>query len=141
MIPLVIHPTDTTEQLVTAGCYEYANPLINSQTFPHNTRRWFLVSELLCFNEPLANPEVSDRLAERGFEPSGMTELLTLRTQSPRLDLQDPIVALNAVLTKPDGQRFIGCMFEFAGEPNLGVIWERPVWSARYRFLVNYVQP
>lgn len=132
--PLIAHRGRSIKELVELGGYEYFNPLINDSNFLATFSD--AKAEVLCFGERRPNAEMLRRLDGMGRRPGSMTDLLELRVQYPDLSLADPIVALDAVYVNTEGQRYIGCIFEFAGEPNLGVIWEREVWSPRYRFLV-----
>lgn len=132
--PLVAHSGRSIVELVQLGEYEYFNPLINDNNFVAASRD--VQAEVLCFGERRCNADIPRRIERMNRQPGSMADLLELRVQYPDLSLADPIVALDAAFINAEGQRYIGCLFEFAGEPNLGVIWEREVWSPRYRFLV-----
>lgn len=132
--PLIAHPGRSIAELVQLGSYEYFNPLINDINFTAASTD--AAAEVLCFGERRWNADMPRRLEGMRRRPASMTDLLELRVQYQDLSLADPIVALGAIYVNAEGQRYIGCIFEFAGEPNLGVIWEREIWSPRYRFLV-----
>ena len=145
--PLAFDQFVSGQELIERGSYEYHNPLILSNRLiwsDHGGDRWFQEAELICFGESVRNIELQNHLVDDepkrfkslGARPAGMRALATLRIQYPGMSLADPIVALGACSTGGRGESFVGCLFEFAGEPNLGMIWRREVWSARYRFLV-----
>ena len=132
--PLAAYPGRSIDGLVQLGGYEYFNPLINNGNF--SASQVSGRAEVVCFGERRQSSDMPRRLESMGRRPGSMSDLLELRVQYPELSLADPILALGAVYINAERQRYIGCIFEFADEPNLEVIWEREVWSPCYRFLV-----
>lgn len=138
--------TKPLKHLIALGKYDWVNSDIDDDNFPHLVMpapySETLDIELLHFDEYLETEEVEKRIAQQGYRPITLVELLALGAQYPELQRELPIIALGSVWRSRGGSRFVPCLFRGGSERSLGLYWDGFRWREYCRFgVVKVVQP
>ena len=137
---IMIGGNRTTEEVVTAGKYGWANSNINSQNFPMRPQRSDGATiELLEFEFDPTTEQVFAEAKKRGLEDPVYEDGLFFGEQHPEEQRKRPIVFLHKPWQDPYGHRLVLVLSELAGERELylyscGFGWPR---SCRFAFRRN----
>lgn len=120
----------TLSQLIKANKFTYVNKDIITKNFPPQGK--IEEVELIDFNKALTTDEAIKLLAEQGFRPATIYELLTWSQKN--WNETDWIVALGSVWRGADGGRRVACLDGDASGRGLSLRWVEGDWGGVCRF-------
>ena len=120
----------TLKSLIKKNKFDWVNPNITSENFPPQGK--IEEVELIDFKKALTTNEVIKLLAEQGFRPATIYELLTWSQKN--WNGKDWIVALGSVWQSAGGYRRVACLFRDASERYLSLYWVEDDWRGFCRF-------
>ncbi len=134
--PVTIDYSQSLNQMIKAGHYNFANFSINERNFPYERSSGLagFKIELIHFNRNIGSDEAIKELDKMGLRPATLAELLALGAQHPDLQRQFPIVVLNSVWQRPFGLRYVPYLWDDSDKRNLNLNWFDDDWNASYRF-------
>ena len=120
----------TLSQLIKANKFTYVNKDIITKNFPPQGK--IEEVELIDFKKALTTDEAIKLLAEQGFRPATIYELLTWSQKN--WNGKDWIVALGSVWRSADGDRYVVCLGSDASGRDLSLRWVEDDWDVFCRF-------
>ncbi len=129
----------TTEELVKAGNYNYANPNVNSTNFPvRPTKRGAREFVLLEFDHDPESEEVLAEAAKQNLDRPVYEDALYFGVEHPEVQRRQPVVFLHEPWRNPDGHLRVLSLWGDAGRRELDLLfyfarrWDR---SCRFAFV------
>jgi hypothetical protein len=131
----------TTEELVAAGGYGYAQAAITSENFPADraapARSRAIV--LLDFDRTVTVEDVVAAAARLGLQPPTYEDALAFGIDHPAVQAEAPIVFLHDPWVGAFGRRDVLVLWHNAGRRELGLEGFDDAWAPPSRFA--FVQP
>ncbi len=143
---VTIDPAKTLAQMIEAGKYDYAHPVIHEKNFPsetstgngpYRTAPTDISLVLVHFNKAMKTREIEAELDRRGLRTATLAELLALGAKRPELQRQFPLIALGSSWVGPDGLRRVPCLVGNDDGRDLRLGWGDPdgKWREDCRFV------
>ncbi|MDO8493233.1 MAG: hypothetical protein Q7S19_01675 [bacterium] len=134
-LEVLIDYTQTLEQMITAGHYDWANSDITAKRFPLKgegkvARKAYLVH----FDHGISSENAIKELDKQGKRPATIEELLAFGAKYPEIQRKFPVVALGSS-AKVDGDRSVAYLDRYGSARRLHLVWWDGDWNANYRFL------
>lgn len=127
--------SQTVEQLVRAGRYDWANNSITSRNFPSRERdQARLDIFLVSFDRNISSEDAIKAMEEQGLRPATLKELLALGAAHPNLQRENPIVALGLTWRYPHGHLGVPCLSGGGSGRFLNLSWFEGDWLPYWRF-------
>ncbi len=127
--------TQTVEEMVQAGKYDWKNSDISSKNFPVKRREPGKVEvHLIHFNRAISSDDAIKELDRMGFRLAELPELLALGAQHPDEQKKYPIIALGSVWQDPGGDRDVPYLVRNDSGRGLSLGWFEGGWGEDYRF-------
>lgn len=112
----------STEELVRAGNYNYANPDINSRNFPvRPTNCGMREIVLLEFDHDPTSEEVLAEAKKQDLERPVYEDALYFGVEHPEVQRERPVVFLHEPWRNPHGGRYVLYLWSSAGYRRLGL--------------------
>ncbi len=138
-ISLTVDYSQTLEQMIANGKYDWHNNSITEKNFPIPTElvgeKVVVSAKLFHFNREVSNKEAIAEMNKDGYRPATLAELLALGEAQPDLQRQFPIIALGSVWRVGGGDRRVSSLSVDDGRRELYLSWFGADWNAYYRFL------
>ena len=132
---IVTRGNRTTEEVVVAGKYDWANSNINSQNFPMRPQRSDGATiELLEFDFDPTTEQVFAEARRRGLEDPVYEEGLFFGEQYPEKQRKRPVVFLHEPWQDPSGIRFVVVLYARTGKRKLNLRYYDLRWIRLCRF-------
>ena len=133
---ITVDHTETLEQMILAGRYDWVNRDITTERFPLKgdglvTR----VAYLIHFDRKLSSDDVVDEIRRRGKRPASIQELLAFGARYPNIQRRFLVVALDPSAEVGDQSR-VACLYRVGPRRYLGLVRWDVVWYAYSHFLV-----
>ncbi len=125
----------TTEELVRDGNYNYANPNINSRSFP--VRRTMSVTReivLIEFDHDPTSEEAIAEAAKQSLERPVYEDALYFGVEHPEVQRERPVVFLHEPWRDPDGYRLVLSLWRLSGDRRLDLHYFDHMWYRHSRF-------
>ena len=126
----------TTEELVRAGNYNYADPGINSRNFPvRPAKRGVREIVLLEFDHDPKSEEVLAEAVKQNLDRPVYEDALYFGVEHPEVQRERPVVFLHEPYPRrPDGNLSVLFLWGDAGYRRLLLDWFDSRWYCYYRF-------
>lgn len=132
---ITVDYSQTVEQLVRIGRYDWADDGINSPNFPSREKGQAQIDiSLLNFDHSISSEDVIKAMGAQGLRPATLKELLALGTAFPDLQRQNPIVALGSTRRYPYGYVYVPYLGRNDGYRRLDLRWFGGGWLPNWRF-------
>ena len=134
---VVVNYSQTLEQMIAAGRYDWKNPDITEKHFPippSKRGKEEVAIELVHFDRNMESDEVLRELDKAGLRSAELPELLAFGAAHPEKQREFPIVALGSVWQHWHGDRGVASLYGGADERGLGLPWWSVSWGSLYRF-------
>jgi len=123
----------TTEQVVAAGNYQYANPWINDKNFPWRRRQGKKMIELVDMTQHGFQPTytLNDALAvlqKLGLERPVYEDGLLFGEQYPEKQRERPIMFPHEAVLDADGYPSVVYLWSYSGDRKLYLFWADYGW-------------
>lgn len=125
----------TTEELVAAGAYNYANPDVTSQNFP--LRAKFMGEReiiLLEFDREVSSEEAIAEAEKQGLERPVYEDALRFGAEHPEVQRERPIVFLHEPWRDPHSSLLVLSLWSLAGHRELRLYLFDFRWARSCRF-------
>jgi hypothetical protein len=134
--PITLGDGRTTEELVSAGRYEYAHSCVTSDNFPARSFGGPDGREivLLAFDHEVTSEAAIAEATRLGLDRPVYEDALHFGTAYPEVQRERPIVFLHDPWFGFFGRRDVLCLWCNAGRRELGLEGFDDTWSAEYRF-------
>lgn len=135
---LIIDHSQTLQQMIAAGKYDYINGDITAERFPVTGEGTVeLDAELIHIGRYVTNAEAEAELDRRGYRPATMAEQLAFGATFPEEQRKYPIVALAAFWRYPYGNRSVASLDSDGLQRELDLHWMSSnfQWYDACRFL------
>lgn len=134
--PIIVDYSQTLEQMIAAGNYDWKNSDITSDHFPiKGTGTVELEGQLVHFGRSMSSEAVIAELNKMGLRPGTVEEILAFGAKYPEKQRQFPIVGLGSAWRGPDGSRRVVCLGGRGRERDLDLRWFGNDWDGYCRFL------
>lgn len=135
--PVEIDYSDTFEQRLAAGRYDWKNSDITEKHFPVKGEGQIQVDlELAHYGKSLSTEAILAAIEAQGYRPATIEELLAFGATYPEFQREFPIVALDSVWQHRSGLRGVAYLRRHGGGRDLELGRLGLGWDGRYRFLV-----
>lgn len=135
--PVEIDYTDTFEQRLAAGRYDWKNSDITEKHFPvKGEGKVKLDLELAHYAKSMSTEAVLAAIDAQGYRPATIEELLAFGAKYPELQREFPIIALGSVWRDLNGRRDVAFLCGGGHERYLGLGRVEGDWGGHCRFLV-----
>ena len=125
----------TTEELVRAGNYNYADPGINSRNFPvRPAKRGVREIVLLEFDHDPTSEEVLAEAMKQNLDRPVYEDALYFGVEHPEVQRERPVVFLHEPWRYPGGYLSVLYLWSSAGHRELYLSWFGSRWDCYYRF-------
>lgn len=125
----------TTEELVWAGNYNYANPNITSKNFPARAQKRGVVDVVLLeFDRDVTSEEAIAEATKQGLERPTHEDALYFGVEHPEVQRERPVVFLHEPWRAPHGDPYVLVLWSYAGYRLLFLYWFGLRWPRGYRF-------
>ncbi len=126
----------STEELVAAGAYGYAQAAVTSENFPADRAAPARVRRivLLEFDRPVAFEDVVATAAQRGLERPTYEDVLYFGIAHPDAQKERPIIFLHEPWLGFFGRRDVLYLWHNAGRRELGLEGFDDTWAPPVRF-------
>lgn len=126
----------STEELVAAGDYGYAQAAITSENFPADRAAPAGVRRLVLleFDHPVSFEEVVAEGRQRGLARPTYEDALHFGIAYPEVQRERPIIFLHEPWLGAFGRRDVLCLWCNAGRRELGLEGFDDAWPPQYRF-------
>lgn len=129
-IVLIIDYSQTFEQMIAAGCYEWKNDNITAERFPIKGKGTVEFEAVLFhFSKGIWSEDAKKQIEQAGYEVGKIEHILSFGAKYPEEQRKFSIVGLGSV-----GEVSQLCMVG-GSKRGLGRGWWNGVWGANYRFL------
>ena len=135
---VVVNYSQTLEQMIAAGRYDWKNPDITEKHFPippSKRGKEEVAIELVHFDRNMESDEVLRELDKAGLRSAELPELLAFGAAHPEKQREFPIVALGSVWQDRSGDRDVPYLWSNSGRRLLHLSWLGRRWDAYYRLL------
>ncbi len=129
--------SQTLEQMIATGKYDWKNPDITAKHFPVSSSKSGteeMAIELIKFDRDMQSDDVVCELDKMGLRPADLPELLAFGAKYPEKQHEFPIIALGSVWQGWDGNRLVPYLDSDSGGRNLGTDFFGSRWDSLYRF-------
>jgi hypothetical protein len=125
----------TTEEMVEAGKYDWANDDVNSKNFPMRPRpAGKRVIELIEFDHDVSSEEALEEARKQGLEQPDYEDALDFGEQFPEIQRKRPIVFLHKPWQDPDGNLRVLVLSGDSSLRELRLAWFDHGWDRRCVF-------
>jgi len=129
--------SDTLEQRLAAGRYDWKNSDITEKHFPVKGEGQIKLDlELAHYAKNMNTEAVLAVIDAQGYRSATIEELLAFGAAYPELQREFPIIALGSVWRNRLGNRYVACLYRDGNERNLNLNWIEDDWYVHCRFLV-----
>jgi hypothetical protein len=134
--PITVDCSQTLEQMIAAGNYDWVNSDITSEAFPVKGKGVVQIPDAkpVHFGRKMSSDAAIAELDKMGLRPATHTELLAFGAKYPELQRQFPIVALGSS-AQVHGYRSVVCLWSSGRERGLRLCWFGSGWVGVCRFL------
>ena len=136
--PVVIDYSDSFQQRLDAGRYDWKNSDITEKHFPvKGEGRIQIDLDLMHFDRRMKTENVLAAIEAQGYRPATIEELLAFGATYSELQREFPIVALGAVWQRGHGDRRVATLCKDRDRRHLDFsLYYGGAWESHYRFLV-----
>ncbi|MFA6551472.1 MAG: hypothetical protein WCV41_03025 [Patescibacteria group bacterium] len=132
---LVIKSGRATEEVISAGKYDWVNEYITSQNFPLRLQQDGEVAiELLKFDHNVSSEEVIEEARKRGLERPTYETALFFGEQHPEEQRKHPIVFLHEPWQSPGSRGRVLVLYSSSPGRILDLLWFCSCWDRDYMF-------
>ena len=130
-----VDETQTIEEAVAAGKFDWSHHEINSKNFPKLTDGQKSEKEVVLFHfeKKMHAEEIATEMDKAGYKPASVWDLLGLAVKKPDLQKEFPVVALGSVCTI-SRNRFVTFLDEDSTGRKLTLDYVGGAWNSGSRF-------
>lgn len=133
---LTVDYSQSLEQMIAAGQYDWKNSNITAKRFPIEGNSIVeYEARYFHFNRDISSDDAVAAMKEAVWEPAKIEHILSCGKTFPEEQRKFPIVGLGSVASV-GGDRSVPCLDRDDSERRLGLRWFAYGWGADYRFLV-----
>ncbi|MDP1625399.1 MAG: hypothetical protein Q8L64_06630 [bacterium] len=122
------------KDMIALGHYDWVNSDINEKNFGLEALVLGEGAELFHFDHNIFSEDAIAKMAEKGFKPGTLGDLLVYGAKNPEEQKKYPIVALGSVASV-GGERYVACLDWNDSERGLRLRWFDDDWRGDCRFL------
>ncbi len=135
---LTIDYSQSLEQMITAGKYDWVKDKITEKNFPLPSKLFgqkiTVSGKLFYFNRLISVDDIISEMDRDGYRPAILPEFLALGETQPASHYQFPITIFGSTCVDAFGRYLVPCFHFDGGKKRLGLILFANQWIPPFQF-------